>query len=73
MKKKIQAKDIQEVFSLSERDSEALLAQITEVPITDPIPMDELNKYVKVDSTTTTLNNLHGENTSAILDRNAPE
>ena len=62
----------QKAFGLTQHDSEALLAQISEVPTTDQIPLDELNEYAKVDSTTSTLNDLHDENPSAILDRNAP-
>ena len=67
-----EVEQLQKVFNLSEEDSEAMLAQMAEVPTTDPIPLDELKKYTKVDSTATTLNNLHAENPSAILDRNAP-
>lgn len=62
----------QEAFGLSKHDSEALLVQAAEIPTADSIPLDELNEYAKVDSTPTTLNNLHAENTSAILDRNMP-
>lgn len=72
MEKKKEVELFQRAFGLSEADSEALLAQTREVPTTDPIPVDELTEYAKVDSTLTTLNNLHDENTSAILNRNAP-
>lgn len=65
-------RQVEETFGFSPNDSKALLAQATEVQTTDVIPMDELNEYAKVDSTTTTLNNLDEDNTSTILDRNAP-
>lgn len=65
-------RQVEETLGFSPNDSKALLAHAVEVQTTDVIPMDELNEYTKVDSTTTTLNNLHEDNTSAILDRNAP-
>ena len=65
-------RQVEEALGFSPNDSSALLAHAAEVQTTDVIPMDELNEYAKVDSTTTTLNNLHEDNTSAIIDRNAP-
>ncbi|MGE7981575.1 cAMP-binding protein [Solibacillus sp. NPDC093137] len=61
---------ISEAFGMSQNDSEALLAQASEVQTTD-IPLGKEDVYAR-DSTTTTLNNLHEDNTSAILDRNGP-
>ena len=61
---------ISEAFGISKNDSEALLAQASEVQTTD-IPLGKEHVYAR-DSTTTTLNNLQGENPSAILDRNGP-
>ena len=63
---------VEEAYGFSSNDSKALLAHAAEVETTDIIPMEELNARAKVDSTTTTLNNLHRENTSAILDREVP-
>lgn len=61
---------ISEAFGMSKNDSEALIAQASEVQTTD-IPLQKDDVYAR-DSTTTTLNNLHEDNTSAILDRNGP-
>ncbi|AWE06946.1 cAMP-binding protein [Lysinibacillus sp. 2017] len=61
---------ISEAFGMSKNDSEALLAQASEVQTTD-IPLGKDDVYAR-DSTTTTLNNLQQDNTSAILDRNGP-
>lgn len=63
---------VEEAYGITKNDSKALLAQAAEVQTTDVIPMDELNEYAKVDSSTTKLNNLHRDNTSAILDRDGP-
>lgn len=65
-------RQVEEAFGFTPNDSKALLAHAAEVQTTDVIPMDELNAYAKVDSSTTTLNNLHRDNTSAILDREVP-
>ncbi|MEK4230568.1 cAMP-binding protein [Solibacillus sp. FSL H8-0538] len=68
-------KTIQQVkgaFGFSQNDSKALLTHAAEVQTTDIIPLDELNKNAKVDSSTTKLNTFHDENTSAILDRDGP-
>lgn len=80
VKKTTKAKDdekkvqqIQEALGFSHHDSEALLAHASQVQTTDILPLDEIKEYAKVDSTTTTLNNLHpDENPSAILDRDGP-
>ena len=61
---------ISEAFGMTKNDSEALLAQASEVQTTD-IPLGKEHVYAR-DSTTTTLNNLLEDNTSAILDRNGP-
>lgn len=63
---------IKKAFNFSRNDSEALLTHAAEVQTTDIIPLEELREYAKIDSTTTKLNNLHEDNTSAILDRNGP-
>ncbi|MGN7479865.1 cAMP-binding protein [Solibacillus silvestris] len=63
---------IKETFGFSHHDSEALLTHATEVQTTDVIPLEELNEYAKVDSSTTKLNTFRRENTSAILDRDGP-
>ena len=61
---------ISEAFGMSKNDSEALIAQASEVQTTD-IPLGKDDVYAR-DSTTTTLNNLREDNTSTILDRNGP-
>lgn len=61
---------ISEAFGISKNDSKALIAQASEVQTTD-IPLGKDDVYAR-DSTTTTLNNLHEDNTSTILDRNGP-
>ncbi len=61
---------ISEAFGMTKNDSEALIAQASEVQTTD-IPLGKDDVYAR-DSTTTTLNNLHEDNTSTILDRNGP-
>lgn len=63
---------ISKVLGFSRNDSEALLTHAAEVQTTDIIPLDALNENANVDSTTTTLNDFHRENTSAILDRDGP-
>ena len=69
--KKIQ--QIQEALGFSHHDSEALLEHAKEVQTTDILPLEEIAEYAKVDSTTSTLNNLHEDaNPSAILDRDGP-
>ena len=70
--KEMKIRQGEEAFGFSPNDSKSLLAHAAEVQTTDVIAMDELNEYAKVDSTTTTLNNLHEDNTSAIIDRNEP-
>lgn len=65
-------RQVEEALGFSPNDSKALLAHAAEVQTTDVIPIGELNANAKVDSTTTTLNNLHHENMSAILDREVP-
>ena len=61
---------ISEAFGMTKNDSKALLAQASEVQTTD-IPFGKIDVYAR-DSTTTTLNNLKEDNTSAILDRDGP-
>lgn len=61
---------VSEAFGISKNDSEALFTQASEVQTTD-IPLGKDDVYAR-DSTTTTLNNLHEDNTSTVLDRNGP-
>ena len=61
---------ISEAFGMTKNDSKALIAQASEVQTTD-IPLGKDHVYAR-DSTTTTLNNLEQDNTSAILDRDGP-
>lgn len=67
-----QIEQLQQVLSFSENDCEALLVHATEVQTTDPIPLSELAENVEVDSTPKALNNLQSNNSSSILNRNAP-
>ena len=53
---------ISEAFGMSKNDSEALLAQASEVQTTD-IPFGKIDVYAR-DSTTTTLNNCSRQQTS---------
>ena len=61
---------VSEAFGISKNDSEALFMQASEVQTTD-MPMVKEDEYNRT-STPTTLNNLVEDNTSVILDRNAP-